>query len=231
MRNLRVLAALGLLTAAGAANAQVSSTWTATNDYDFRGYSQSATDPALQGSIDYAHDSGWYIGAWASNVDFGDGVDADVELDIYTGFSGGEDLTWSAGIVYYTYPGSDDVEEYPEIFAGLGYGPVSGKIWYSNDFYASDESAFYLEANGTFELPSNFSILAHAGYSYGDFWDDINGDKVIDYSLGVGYKAGNFNLALKYVDTDSDTEITDDVLNNEGRVIFTIATTFPWSNE
>lgn len=226
MRNVRILTALSFLALSGAASAQVTSTWTATNDYDFRGYSQSAKDPAIQGSIDYAQESGWYVGAWASNVDFGN--DADVELDVYTGFSGGEDVTWSAGIVYYTYPGSDDAEDYPEVFVGLGTGPVSGKLWYSNDFYGLDESAWYLEANGTFELPQNFSILAHAGYSYGDYWDDVNGDKVIDYSLGVGYTISNFNLALKYVDTDSDTEITSDVANNEGRVIFTIATTFPW---
>ena len=32
---------------------------------------KSAEDPALQASLDYAHDSGWYVGAWASNIDFG----------------------------------------------------------------------------------------------------------------------------------------------------------------
>src|SRR3954453_1779900 len=82
MRNARVLTALGLLAAAGAANAGGSSTWTATNDYDFRGTTQSAKDPALQASLDYAHDSGWYAGAWASNVDFGTS-DPDLELDVY----------------------------------------------------------------------------------------------------------------------------------------------------
>ena len=41
------------------------------SDYDFRGFSQSAKDPALQGSADYAFgESGFSIGAWASNVDF-----------------------------------------------------------------------------------------------------------------------------------------------------------------
>ena len=54
MRNLRILAALGLLAAAGAANAEVSATVTATNDYDFRGNSQSARDPALQASVESA---------------------------------------------------------------------------------------------------------------------------------------------------------------------------------
>ena len=63
-----------------------------------------------------------------------------------------------------------------------------------------------------------------------DYWDEI-GDETIDYSLGVGYTINKFNLALKYVDTDTDAVVRDDVFNNEGRVIFTIATTFPWSND
>ena len=35
---------------------------------------------------------------------------------------------------------------------------------------------------------------------------------------------------MKYVDTDADVEVTDDAFNNEGRVIFTVATTFPWGD-
>jgi uncharacterized protein (TIGR02001 family) len=249
MRNLRILGALALLTAAGVANAQVSSTWTLTNDYDFRGISQSATDPALQGSVDFAAESGWYIGAWASNVDFGDDVDVDYEVDLYTGFSGGEEggLGWDVGLVYYAYPDDSDLN-YPEIFGALSYEWFEGKLWYSNDYVNSGESAMYAEANGSFPLPNNFSILAHVGYSFGDAWD-LLGDAVneevfaetgvnpgfdgeyMDYSIGVGYTVGNFELALKYVDTDSDIEITDDVSNNEGRVIFTVATTFPWGED
>src|SRR4051812_38519191 len=105
MRNLRILAALGLLAVGSAANAGVSSTWTLASDYDFRGITQSAGDPALQGSLDFATDSGWYVGAWASNVDFGS-ADVDYELDLYTGFSGTSEggLGWDVGLIYYTYP-------------------------------------------------------------------------------------------------------------------------------
>jgi uncharacterized protein (TIGR02001 family) len=230
MRNLRILAALGLLTTAAAANAGVSSTWTLTNDYDFRGNTQSAKDPALQGSIDYAADNGWYVGAWASNVDFG-GSEPDYEVDVYTGFTGGEDLVYDVGIVYYAYPQEGDFD-YIEIYGSLAKDWFKGKLWYSNDFGGDatpgDTAGWYAEANGTFPLPANFSILAHVGYSTGDFWDDIYGDDLLDYSIGVGYTAGKFNLALKYVDTDSDVQVTSDAFNNEGRVVFTVATTFPW---
>lgn len=233
MRQVRILAALGLLAAATAANAGVSSTWTLTNDYDFRGFSQSAKDPAVQASLDYAADSGWYVGAWASNVDFGEELDVNYEVDLYTGFSGSAEsgLGYDVGVIYYAYPDESDVN-YIEAYGSLSYEWFKGKLWYSNDFGGDstdgDTSAIYIEANATIPLPQDFSILLHAGLSTGDYWDDIAGDDVIDYSVGVGYSINHFNLALKYVDTDTDAVVEDDVFNNEGRVIFTVSTTFPW---
>lgn len=240
MNKLRCYVALGLLGCTSGAFAQVSSTVTLTNDYDFRGISLSAKDPAVQASLDYAHDSGFYVGAWASNADFGPGYDVDYEVDLYAGFTGGAEdgLGWSAGIVYYMWPGGqypegsglDDLD-YPEIFAGLSYGMFSGKAWYSNDYSATDMDGYYVEGNVAVPLPANFTLNLHAGYSFGDYWKDFNGDETLDYSVGVGYTAGHFNLGLKYVDTETDVTYTSDAFNNEGRVIFTIATTFPWSNE
>jgi uncharacterized protein (TIGR02001 family) len=229
MKQVKLLAALGLMGLAGAANAGVSSTITATNDYDFRGVSQSATDPALQASLDYAHDSGWYIGAWASNIDFGPAFDGDIELDVYTGFTGkfNDDFSFDLGVVGYTYPGESDINTM-ELYGSLTYKWVKGKVSYSDDFYNTGETALYLDASVNVPLPANFSLQAHVGQSSGDaFVEDI-----IDYSAGVGLALGNFNLGLKYVATDaSDSKgnlVTDEVFNNEDRVVFTIATTFPW---
>jgi uncharacterized protein (TIGR02001 family) len=225
---------IGLLAVAGATQAGVTSTWTVTNDYDFRGNSQTAKDPAIQGSLDFAHESGWYIGAWASNVDFhANGVQTDLEVDIYTGFTKTLEsgFAWDAGIVQYAYDESD--ANYVELYGSIAKDWFKTKLWYSPDFggdtTSGDTAAWYLEANGTFPLPQNFSILAHVGYSTGDYWDDVYTDDLIDYSIGVGYTAGKFNLAVKYVDTDSDVQVTTDEFNNEGRVIFTVATTFPWA--
>ena len=79
MKSIRTLALVtGLLALSGVSQAQFSSTWTFVTDYDFRGYSQSARDPAIQASADYAFgESGLSVGIWASNVDFG--VDDDLE--------------------------------------------------------------------------------------------------------------------------------------------------------
>jgi uncharacterized protein (TIGR02001 family) len=230
---MRILAALGLAVAAGTANAGVTSTVTLVNDYDFRGITQTDEDPAIQASADFATDSGWYVGAWASNVDF-PGYDGDLELDLYTGITGstGEGgVTWDAGLIWYTYPTSDgsatesEILDFPEIYASLAYGMFKGKIWYSNDFGGTDESSFYLDTTATVPLPNDFSILGHIGYSDGDAIDILFGDSYTDYSLGVGYTAGKFSLALKFVGTDG---IDDSLGLDDSRVVFSVATTFPW---
>jgi uncharacterized protein (TIGR02001 family) len=235
MRGLKAIAAVLLMSAAGVAHAQFSATVTAVSDYDFRGISLSGTDPALQGSIDWAHDSGFYAGAWGSCcLDFGEGTEAEYEVDLYAGFTGGSEdgFGWDAGIVYYFYRPEDDPSlDYPEIYFGGSYGFFDAKVWYTNDYNALDIDAYYLEGNVTFDVGANFSILAHVGYNWGDYWKDFFGDEPIDYSVGVGYTLGHFSLELKYVDMESDVEITDDPFNNEGRVIFSASTTFPWSSE
>ena len=228
------LAAVGLSFAALAAHAEVTGTVTATTDYNFRGISLSANDPALQGSIDWAHESGFYAGAWASNIDYGDDTDGDLEVDLYLGFAGSfnDDLGYDVGLVYYTYPSSDDVEEYPEIYAGLTYKWFELKQWYTNDSSGTDLDAFYTEANGTFELPANFGLAVHAGYSYGDAFED---SEYYDYSVGVTYTLGHFDFGLSYVDTSLDKNdvlySNDDVFKSTGRAILSVSTTFPWSNE
>ena len=240
------LATIGLVAVAGAAQAGVTSTWTLTNDYDFRGITQTAGDPAIQGSLDYAADSGWYVGAWASNIKFGAQPplkDPDVELDIYGGFTKTLDtgLWYDLGAVYYTYPQETDFN-YLEGYAGIGYVQkdglaIKGKFFYSPDFGGKttdgNTPAEYLSGDLTVPLPQNFSILAHAGYSFGDYWDKLKdigaGDKYFDWNVGVGYTAGKFSFALKYID-GSDLKEADgaEFFSSESRVVFSVATTFPW---
>lgn len=234
MKQVKVLSALGLLAMAGVANAGVTSTWTITNDYDFRGFTQTAKDPALQASLDYAHDSGFYAGLWFSNVKFAEsGYKGDLERDIYAGFTSkiGEDWTYDVGIVDYTY--NQHVYDYYEVYASMAYKWVKAKFYYSPDFGGDTTSgntkAYATTLDATVPLPANFSVLGHVGYNWGDeYWGDA---KYYDYSAGVGYTAGKFNMALKYVNTHTKDDIpyvTSDVFNNEGRVVFTVATTFPW---
>jgi uncharacterized protein (TIGR02001 family) len=244
MKSTQGLAALVLLATTTAAHAEFSGTVTATTDYDWRGVTQTAQDPALQGSLDYATDFGLYAGAWASNVDFGSG-DPNVEIDFYVGWGGGETLLWDVGAIYYVYPGESDFN-FPEIYGSLGWEFIEGKISYSWDFAGTSETAFYYEANVDYGLPANFGVIGHIGYSDGDGITaaysnyDVNGnivesvDNYMDWAVGITYTWGHFDLALKWVDgedLETKRDTVDDISSSEARAIFSVSTTFPWSKD
>ena len=60
------------------------------SEYIFRGISQTAGKPTLQGGFDYAHSSGVYLGTWGSNIswleDFGAYNRSSLEWDFYGGY-------------------------------------------------------------------------------------------------------------------------------------------------
>jgi uncharacterized protein (TIGR02001 family) len=63
------------------------------NNYLYRGISQTRGEPAVQGGLDYAHKSGFYVGAWASSIKWIEdnstsavSVSGPTELDLYGGY-------------------------------------------------------------------------------------------------------------------------------------------------
>ncbi len=125
MKLIHGIAALVMMASAAAAHAEVTGTLAATTDYNWRGVTQTAQDPALQGSLDFSTEMGFHGGAWASNVDFGGG-DPNVEIDLYAGYGGGETFLWDVGILYYTYTGASDLN-FTEFYGSLGWEWITGK--------------------------------------------------------------------------------------------------------
>jgi len=216
MRNVKILAALGLMTMAGIAQADVTGTATIVSDYDWRGWTQTNYNPALQMSIDYASAGGWYVGAWGSNIDWIDD-DSKTEVDFYTGFKGATDggLGWDVGVVYYSYPGASDVNT-AELYGKLSYSVVTGQVAYTDNYFDSGEAAYYVALDAA--IPTGpLSLNLHAGMSDGDAFTD----SVSDYSIGVSYTASKLTLGMKWVAQDSDG-FSDD------RVILSLGTALPW---
>ncbi|WP_299550735.1 TorF family putative porin [uncultured Tateyamaria sp.] len=91
-------------------------------DYTFRGISQNSGDPAVSGGIDWASDL-FYVGTWASTVDFNDDLvnpftdelisdGSQLELDLYFGYTPSlGDLSLDFGFTYYLYPGAPQGED------------------------------------------------------------------------------------------------------------------------
>jgi uncharacterized protein (TIGR02001 family) len=203
------------------------------SDYDFRGISNSALKPAFQPSLDLSTDSGFRANLWASNVEFGV-PDVDVEVDYSLAWSGdAAGLNLDTGVAIYTYPGASDLN-YPEAWAGLAkkFGDtltVDGKLWYSWDYAGTDRSATYVETNATLGLPlGGLELSLHAGYSSGDYWDDVNGQGYLDYAVGVGRTFGRLDVALKFIDGSDLPDLAGtDVYSTDRKLVLSIATQFP----
>lgn len=181
-----------------------------TTDYVWRGISQTNEDPAIQGGFDFAHESGFYIGTWGSNVDFGG--DEHMELDWYAGWGGDVGaIGVDVGVIRYTYYDDTDVD-FTEIYLGGSYEFFSAKV--SHD---GDNENTYWEAGVEFGLPNDITLAAHVG-KYD--WD--TGPDPVDYSIGVSKDIGGFGFDLSYYDTDSDG---DDAYGDlgDGRVVFTVS--------
>jgi uncharacterized protein (TIGR02001 family) len=226
------LLAAGLLAAGMSdARADVNSTVTLSSDYDFRGMTQSALEPAVSASLDWSNESGFYLGAWASNVEFGSA--SDIEVDAIAGFGGqiNDDTGFDVGAVYYSYWPDDDDYNYAEFYAGLSYKALSVKAWHAPDYFNSGLSASYFEAEATLPLPADFGLTLHAGYNQGDYWKVVYESNFVDYSIGISKAIGKFALSLKWID-GSDLETADgtedDLFTTESKVFFSVSTTFPW---
>jgi uncharacterized protein (TIGR02001 family) len=198
--------AAALLTA-GAASAQdvdVAFNAAVSTDYVFRGVSQTLEDPALSGGVDLTAGS-FYAGAWASNVDFGD--DTDLEVDLYGGFrteAGGYALDFGVvGYLYANAPGGADYD-YVEFKAAASraVGPFTGGValYVSPDFFGADDEATYLELNGAYATPIGWTVSGAVGQQWLDVSDDY-----VTWNLGAAYAVtDNLTLDLRYHDTDID---------------------------
>lgn len=204
---LSLAAVAATLAMAGAASAQDAPTFAfnvgASNDYVFRGVSQTNEDPQVFGGVD-ASSGIFYAGAWASNVDFGNGTD--VEYDLYAGVKpvvGA--VTFDLGAVRYGYMGSPSGsnQDYWEFKAAastpVGPGAIGVAAYYSPEFFGGIDSALYYEVNGSIAIPdTKLSISGAVGHQQlkgpGDY---------TTWNAGVGYAlTDHFAIDLRYHDTD-----------------------------
>lgn len=225
------LALISLMAIPTSAIANVSSTVKAVSDYTFNGVSQTDNGPALQASLDYAADAGWYVGTWASNVDYGSSDDTWLELDFYGGmfYQLNERISLDAGLAYYTYHGDDASSDYqyPEVYTKFGYASSAGKtelnFWYTWDYFGVDTGHYIMMAAHTFTVAEGHDIRISFDRSTSTneakwSWD---GDKAYNHYRAeymTSWKGFDFNLAVEDTSMDIDTADT--------RAILSVARTF-----
>ena len=242
------VAVLFVLAPAGDAHAGVGGSVALTSDYVFRGISQNNQEPALQAGLEYAADSGFYVGTWGSNVSwlsdltaFGIPVSNSLELDVYGGYRGkfSDKVAYDVGALYYWYPG-----DYPsgfnspdtgEVYAGVTFGPFASttfSVKYSYSLtdlfgYTNSDGSGYLDGNANWEFAPTWTLNVHGGKQW------VENNEVAEYAdwkVGVtkGF-ANGFSAALAYSDTDADEPFYTNAYNNflgEDTVLLTVTKTF-----
>ena len=183
------------------------------SQYNFRGLTQTSEKPAIQGGVDFAHASGFYLGSWASNIswleDGGYYTSSSLELDLYGGFRntiGATGLGYDVGVLQYIYPGKKTAlatasADTTEVYGALSYQWLQGKFSYvasKNGLGNADaRGTYYAELNANIPLAdSGITANLHAGrqkfdgqaldsvYSYTDW--KIGATKAFSNGVNVG---------------------------------------------
>jgi uncharacterized protein (TIGR02001 family) len=162
---------------------------TLASDYIFRSQTQTNHKPALQGTLEYAHASGLYVGGFISNVSWvkdaavdGMRVRNNLETDLWLGYRNtfGEDFSYDAGLNYYYYPGSYPGGGYVkphtlEAYAQLGWKGLTLRYWYGlSDWFgfAHSVGSQYLDLSYNQELAPSWTLGLHLGRQHVAHADD-----------------------------------------------------------
>jgi uncharacterized protein (TIGR02001 family) len=182
------------------------------SDYRYRGISQSRLEPALQGGIDYADKSGFYVGAWGSTIKWIKDAGASagsVEVDLYGGYKGAVgDLAYDVGFLRYEYVGNKLAgvngavnANTNEVYGAVTYGLFTAKYSHAlTDIFgtANSKGAYYLDLSANFDLGAGYTLTPHVGRQ-GNYSAAYN-----DYSLTLTKDLGN-GLAGSIMLVDTNT--------------------------
>ncbi len=168
-----------------------------TNNYLWRGITQTQNKAAVSGGIDYEHQSGITFGAWTSNASWAENIT--YELDLYASYTGNinEQLSYSLGYIYYDYDSAAQTD-FSEIFASLTYQNFTFTYNTLADAQAGGNFAddTYISADAEFSLTPQIGLTVHAGsYTF------KNAENYRDYAISL--------TKDEYTLTLSDTDLTN----------------------
>jgi uncharacterized protein (TIGR02001 family) len=194
---------------------------TAVTEYWARGLRQTNGGVgAIQGSVEYDHPSGVYLGAWGSNtqltpspLDSNPSVRANAEMDFSAGyrntFSFDDKATYDVGLIYYYYPGTqhaqydfDWVDAMAKVGYDFGFAAPTVKLLVSPDMQYESGNAEYIALDVPVPVGSYFTVTPHVGYQWIDKNARYGTPDYMDYGLSIGTNIAGLDMAIQYVSTD-----------------------------
>ncbi len=195
-----------------------------TNDYRFRGISQTRMKPAVSAGADYTNNpTGLYVGTWASNVEWlkDNSTDASgsTEIDLYGGKRGEiNGFSYDVGLIRYYYPSNKfHLASLPsanttEAYGQLGYGPAYIKYSQSlTNFIGWGEGtdgSNYIDIGANQEIKDGYILNLHYGKQVVKNYQNGIAD-YSDWKVGVTKDFGLAVVAVSVVGTDADKTAYD----------------------
>lgn len=211
---------LGLATVAQAETAKSSLTANAsvTTNYVFRGVTQTDDNPAIQGGVDYTHSSGFYAGAWGSNVKFPNAGGSALEYDLYAGFGFNivKDVKLDVGYIMYNYTDSTVNHNVgnDEVFIGAKYKNFAAYYYNGN----AKDSAFdhqYFDLRYSLALPKEIKASLHYGHL-----DNKGAADADDIGIRFSKDISDFDTSLAFTRVDPNSG------DAENKLFLTVTKTF-----
>lgn len=182
------------------------------SDYRFRGISQTMREPAIQGGLDYAHETGFYLGTFGSNVDGTTHYynNTSMEWDFYGGYKNKlipcllSDLVSNVGLIYYYYPGGQTHDQYHTRYITLEVYVELAYKWLSIKYSQSITDYFGVGShNPPFNWDKNRADHGH-GSSQGSSYIEANVTYKVREKLTLLIHGGHVTVAnygrLSYTD-------------------------------
>jgi len=178
---------------------------TGANGYWNRGLAQN-TGFSLQLGIDYQQKRGWFVGAWAANIDYEtDNAWAkprEIESEVYGGYHRrNEDWSWTLMLGRYYYPDTAVSYDWNEASATVGFRDrVYYTAAYTDQFYGLWRSALNQELAFVQPLRGDFEI----GGTLGHFELASAGVEYTHWNLGVSKVVRRIVFDLRYYESTYD---------------------------
>lgn len=229
MKKVLSLSALSaaVLLASAPSYAELTANASVTNNYIWRGLTQSINEAAIQGGVDYASESGFYAGTWTSNVAYDSDDAYSYEHDMYFGFAGeASGVSYDVGYLYYNYDENAGFD-FAEVYGSIGIGNFGASL-YLLSYAEPDEAAgqdfgfaeaTYTSLNYTIPLASGAEVGLHMGFHEGDFAYAFNGvtDDYYDYNISLAKDGFTFMISGTSLGSDDDGDGIEDYASMPAR--------------
>ena len=209
------------------ASAQLTGNVSVSNNYIWRGLTQTTNLPAVSGGLDWASDGGFYVGTWVSNVQYDSDDAYSYEHDLYAGFAGeAGDISYDIGYLYYNYDANAGYD-FSEIYGSIGIGNLSASVYLLTSAEPDEgpgedfgfASASYWEVDYTIPLASGAEFGLHGGFHQGDFAYSFNGvtDDYWDFGVSLSKDGLSAMITQTTLGDDDDSDGFEDYASMPAR--------------